>query len=76
MFEKGTTAEIKEALTKDLRLREVTVLSMELLAAFRTLPPTGKTEVIQYVEASGEHELAEALRTIAKDMEKLKGEEG
>ena len=76
MFEKETTEEIKETLTKDQQLKEVAVLSMELLAAFRTLSPTGKAEVIQYAEEKGESGLAEALRTVAKDMEKWKGEEG
>lgn len=75
MFEKETTAEIKETLTKDQQLKEVAVLSMELLAAFRALSPIGKAEVIQYAEEKGESGLAEALRTVAKDMEKWKGEE-
>lgn len=76
MKKNETTAEIAEMLTKNTQLKEVAVLSMELLAAFRALSPIGKAEVIQYAEEKGESGLAEALRTIAKDMEKWKGEEG
>ena len=75
MKKNETTAEIAEMLTKNPQLKEIAVLSMKMLETFRTLSPMGKAEVIQHEEEIGEHELAEALRTVAKDMEKWKGDE-